>query len=136
MDRVTQLQDAIDQIATMFFSSIGYVTRKSNFEQVNPDMPITQVNPEAEPADKFNQSKKELAQDICIKAKQIRMLIDALPGLTVTDEEQIAQLERLEEDVQIANKEHAEVQEEARALLVQVKAILEAMSEDAQQVYD
>jgi mediator of RNA polymerase II transcription subunit 21 len=65
MDRITQLQDGIqqvwpiksvqgkkllhldEQLLTIMFNSIGYLTTRSNFLQVSPEIPITkQRNPE------------------------------------------------------------------------------------------
>lgn len=53
MDRLTQTQDAIDALVQIMYSSLSYLTRKAQFKQVNPDVPITQTIPDAEPADVF-----------------------------------------------------------------------------------
>jgi len=47
MDRITQLQDEIQQLLTIMSNSIAYLTERSNFVQVSPGIPITkQRNPE------------------------------------------------------------------------------------------
>lgn len=35
------------------YSTLSYLTRKANFKQVNPDIPITQVIPDSEPPEVF-----------------------------------------------------------------------------------
>lgn len=47
MDRITQLQDEIQQLLTIMSSTIAYLTSRANFVQVSADVPITkQRNPE------------------------------------------------------------------------------------------
>jgi mediator of RNA polymerase II transcription subunit 21 len=47
MDRITQLQDEIQQLLTIMSSTIAYLTSRSNFVQVSADVPITkQRNPD------------------------------------------------------------------------------------------
>jgi mediator of RNA polymerase II transcription subunit 21 len=80
-------------------SSVAYLTSRSNFVQVSPQIPITkQRNPEKyDPPDVFEgtpgfaflsvehhssffvANKKELVTDLLVKAKQIEYLIQSLP---------------------------------------------------------
>lgn len=47
MDRITQLQDEIQQLLMIMSTSIAYLTSRSNFLQVDPEIPITkQRNPD------------------------------------------------------------------------------------------
>lgn len=83
MDRITQLQDGIDSLVTIMYSTISFLTRKADFKQVNPDIPITQTIPRPEGAklshETFSENCAELAQDFLKKAKQIEYLISILP---------------------------------------------------------
>ncbi|KAI9609891.1 hypothetical protein H4Q26_006880 [Puccinia striiformis f. sp. tritici PST-130] len=45
MDRITQLQDGIDNLVTIMYSTLSFLSRKADFKQVNPDIPITQAIP-------------------------------------------------------------------------------------------
>jgi mediator of RNA polymerase II transcription subunit 21 len=80
-------------------NSIAYLTSRANFVQVSPDVPVTmQRNPEkVDTPEVFEgmrargcfaelwrwqshvENKKELVQDLMVKAKQVEYLINALP---------------------------------------------------------
>ncbi|TFK33189.1 hypothetical protein BDQ12DRAFT_727993 [Crucibulum laeve] len=62
-------------------SSIAYLTSRSNFLQVSPEVPVTkQRNAEKyDTPEVFEENKKELATDLVVKAKQIEYLINSLP---------------------------------------------------------
>ncbi|KNZ55313.1 uncharacterized protein VP01_2715g1 [Puccinia sorghi] len=83
MDRITQLQDGIDNLVTIMYSTLSFLSRKADFKQVNPDIPITQAIPCPEgtqpPRETFDQNCEELVQDFLRKAKQIEYLISILP---------------------------------------------------------
>ncbi|KAJ7473629.1 hypothetical protein B0H11DRAFT_1339821 [Mycena galericulata] len=99
MDRITQLQDEIQQLLTIMSRSIAYLTSRANFVQVSNDIPITkQRNPEKyDPPDVFDgelrhsiqvsmfvtkssiANKRELVTDLIVKAKQVEYLIESLP---------------------------------------------------------
>lgn len=47
MDRITQLQDEIQQLLTIMARTIAYLTSRANFVQVSEEIPITkQRNPD------------------------------------------------------------------------------------------
>lgn len=62
-------------------NSIAYLTTRSNFKQVSPEVPVTkQRNAEKYDAPEvFEANKKELVGDLIVKAKQIDYLINSLP---------------------------------------------------------
>jgi len=62
-------------------NTIAYLTTRSNFLQVSPDVPITkQRNLEKyDSPEVFEANKRELVADLIVKAKQIDYLIDSLP---------------------------------------------------------
>ncbi|OAV90247.1 hypothetical protein PTTG_04651 [Puccinia triticina 1-1 BBBD Race 1] len=82
MDRITQLQDGIDNLVTIMYSTLSFLSRKADFKQLNPDIPITQaIGPEGtQPTpESLTQNCEELVQDFLRKAKQIEYLISILP---------------------------------------------------------
>jgi mediator of RNA polymerase II transcription subunit 21 len=107
MDRITQLQDEIQQLLVIMSNTIGYLTSRSNFLQVSPDVPVTkQRNPEKFDApDVFQANQKELVTDLIVKAKQIEYLINSLPE-PEAEEEQAKRLQALEDEMTIANQEY------------------------------
>lgn len=62
-------------------NTIAYLTTKSNFVQVSPEVPITKLrNPDKyDSPEVFEANKKELVMDLMVKAKQIDYLINSLP---------------------------------------------------------
>ncbi|KAI7892650.1 uncharacterized protein EV154DRAFT_504397 [Mucor mucedo] len=106
MDRLTQLQDAIDAMARMFTNSIYYVHEKSGMAELNKDIPVAQPKIQADEPHVFQENMRELASDLVKKAKEIDALIEVLPGIDQTEDEQIDLLRSLEQENQIANEEY------------------------------
>ncbi|KAA1100661.1 hypothetical protein PGTUg99_012499 [Puccinia graminis f. sp. tritici] len=153
MDRITQLQDGIDNLVTIMYSTLSFLSRNANFKQLNPDIPITQAIPHPEgtipPHESFNQNCEELVQDFLRKAKQIQYLISILPPhhnqqkptktttatTTTTEEEEQEQeqeedqddseeFERLQADLQLAQQEYDRALSEAESLHAEIKNAL------------
>ncbi|KAI0932813.1 hypothetical protein AcW1_000171 [Taiwanofungus camphoratus] len=131
MDRITQLQDEIQQLLTIMSSSIAYLTSRSNFMQVSPDIPITKQRK----SDKFDQpdvlesNKKELVTDLLVKAKQIELLIQSLPE-PESEEVQAKRLQSLEEEMIQANEEYVRALNRAKSLHQQISNVLHTMLDE------
>ncbi|KAI0960957.1 hypothetical protein AcV7_000191 [Taiwanofungus camphoratus] len=131
MDRITQLQDEIQQLLTIMSSSIAYLTSRSNFMQVSPDIPITKQRK----PDKFDQpgvlesNKKELVTDLLVKAKQIELLIQSLPE-PESEEVQAKRLQSLEEEMIQANEEYVRALNRAKSLHQQISNVLHTMLDE------
>ncbi|KAG0232654.1 RNA polymerase II mediator complex subunit [Actinomortierella wolfii] len=122
MDRLTQLQDAIDKLALLFFSSVDHLTRNAPLLPLNNDIPIVTTD-----------TAQELAQDISRHAKALEMLIDNLPGIGQTPEDQLRDLEELAQQNAIANQEYDEAVSEAKALLQEITFALRNIALDQSQ---
>ncbi|KIJ95333.1 hypothetical protein K443DRAFT_330743 [Laccaria amethystina LaAM-08-1] len=131
MDKITQLQDEIQQLLLIMANSISYLTSRSNFLQVSPEIPITkQRNPDKyDPPDVFEANKKELVTDLMVKAKQIEYLINSLPE-PEPEEEQAMRFQQLEEEMTLANEEYMLAVGRAKNLHSQVAEVLQAMLVD------
>lgn len=131
MDRITQLQDEIQNLLTIMSRTIAYLTSRANFEQVSPEIPVTkQRNPDkVDPPDVFEASKKELVNDLMAKAKQIEYLIQNLPT-PEPEEVQAARLATLEEEMQRTNQEYSAAVARAKALHAQISETLRAILTD------
>ncbi|KAF7969743.1 hypothetical protein HWV62_28507 [Athelia sp. TMB] len=128
MDRITQLQDEIQQLLTIMSSSIAYLTSRANFVQVSPEVPITkQRNPDKfDPPDVFEANKKELVTDLVVKAKQVEYLIQSLPE-PEAEEVQAKRLQALETEMTEANAEYIQAVNRAKDLHRQVSDVLRTM---------
>ncbi|KAG9001100.1 hypothetical protein FRB93_012480 [Tulasnella sp. JGI-2019a] len=86
MDRITQLQDAIEQLFIMMNATLVYLMDRTPVGKVSARVPIwksrgiRQDSPEV-----FLNGQKELVKDLMDKAKQIQVLIDALPPPDLED---------------------------------------------------
>ncbi|KAJ3727881.1 hypothetical protein EV361DRAFT_882798 [Lentinula raphanica] len=128
MDRITQLQDEIQQLLMIMSTSIAYLTSRANFVQVSPHIPITkQRNPEKYDAPEiFEANKKELVTDLIRKAKQVEYLINSLPE-PEPEELQAERLQRLEEEMQVANADYIQAMNRLKNLHAQVAELLRSM---------
>ncbi|TFK68521.1 hypothetical protein BDN72DRAFT_841732 [Pluteus cervinus] len=125
MDRITQLQDEIQQLLTIMANSIAYLTSRANFVQVSPEIPITKTRSQDrfDPPDVFEANKKELVTDLITKAKQVDYLIENLPQ-PEPEEDQVQRLETLEEEMTVANAEYISAVNRAKDLQAQVSDVL------------
>ncbi|KAF9162711.1 Mediator of RNA polymerase II transcription subunit 21 [Actinomortierella ambigua] len=122
MDRLTQLQDAIDKLALLFFSSLDHLTRNAPLLPLNNDVPIVTTD-----------AAQELALDISRHAKDLEMLVDNLPGIDQTPEDQLRDLEDLAHQNALANQEYDEAVAEAKALLQEITFALRGIALDQSQ---
>ncbi|KAI5779329.1 mediator complex, subunit Med21 [Geopyxis carbonaria] len=127
-DRLTQLQDAVDQMATQCFSALRYINDHHDYvplsgePKVTPDEGITIDDPAT-----FQAAQTELARDLIVKCKQVEVLITSLPGIGVSEEEQEGRLRNLEamaREAEEERKQAAEERERAREKLEKVLANL------------
>ncbi|KZV75232.1 hypothetical protein PENSPDRAFT_600219 [Peniophora sp. CONT] len=128
MDRITQLQDEIQKLLTIMTNSINYLTTRTNFVQISENIPVTKQR-KAEKYDTeevFEANKKELIQDLVLKAKQVEFLIQALPQ-PEPEEEQAKRLSALEKDMQRANDEYIRAVNRAKALYAQISETVKAV---------
>lgn len=124
VDRVTQLQDSIDQQCQMLFSSLHYLHKKAGMVQVAQEIPITQQNTNADNLDEFTARTREIADDICRQAKKIDTLVDSLPGASVSERDQERGFERLKKEDAEATKELEAANQRARELLGDISEML------------
>ncbi|KAJ4481197.1 hypothetical protein J3R30DRAFT_3465042 [Lentinula aciculospora] len=128
MDRITQLQDEIQQLLMIMSTSIAYLTNRANFMQVSQEIPITkQRNPEKyDTPDVFEANKKELVTDLIRKAKQVEYLINSLPE-PEREEIQAQRLQQLEDEMQLVNAEYIQAVDRLKTLHAQVTELLRSM---------
>ncbi|KAG9036261.1 hypothetical protein FRB95_009409 [Tulasnella sp. JGI-2019a] len=116
MDRITQLQDAIEQLFIMMNATLVYLMDRTPVGKVSARVPIwksrgiRQDSPEV-----FLNGQKELVKDLMDKAKQIQVLIDALPPPDLEDN-QAVRLEKIDAEMRVANEEYRQAIQRARAL--------------------
>ncbi|XP_072033971.1 mediator of RNA polymerase II transcription subunit 21-like isoform X2 [Amphiura filiformis] len=136
-DRVTQLQDAVNQLADHFCNSIGVLQQSAppaKFPGFDKQTQASTPGPQegqaaAAPSPTPEDFTSLFAQLIARTAKDIDVLIDSLPSEESTEELQNASLQRLEEDNQEAAQRLAEVVERGEDLLTRIQEALADIAE-------
>ncbi|KAJ2861562.1 hypothetical protein GGH94_004809 [Coemansia aciculifera] len=131
VDRVTQLQDSIDQQCKLLFSSLHYLHKKAGMVQIGSEIAVTNQNIGADQTDEFTVRSQEIANDICCQAKKIDTLIESLPGVSISEVEQEREFAALNEENESASRELAEATKMAHALLRDISATLRTIADNA-----
>ncbi|KAF9913226.1 Mediator of RNA polymerase II transcription subunit 21 [Lobosporangium transversale] len=128
MDRLTQLQDAIDKLALLFVSSLDHLTKNAPLVPLNSEVPVVTVH--GMPHEQLQSSAQELALDISRQAKELETLIENLPGISQTPEDQTQDLESLAQQNAQATEDYEAAVSEAKALLHEITLALRDIAED------
>jgi len=133
MDRITQLQDGIEQLLQIMSHSVHYLVNRTDFKQVTADIPITKSRnvEKVDTPEVFEANKRELVADLVRKAKQVEYLIQSLPE-PEKEEDQARRYEQLENDIRVANEDYRVAVVRAKALHKQVTETLRIMLGDSQ----
>ncbi|KAK9479387.1 mediator complex, subunit Med21 [Lipomyces japonicus] len=107
-DRLTQLQNAIDQLAVQFYSALHYLDTHHDFVPLDGEAKVSDPQVTVDSEEVFEATKIELARDIITKTKQIDLLISSLPGSSVSEAAQIDRVQALENELQQAEAERQE----------------------------
>ncbi|KAI8956102.1 mediator of RNA polymerase II transcription subunit 21 [Xylaria longipes] len=134
-DRLTQLQDAVDQLATQFIASINYINQHHSLETLGPrDQIVVIPKQEADqqevdphPQDVFRAALVELAQDLITKEQQIELLISILPGLDNSEQDQERNIRELEEELKVAEAQRQEAIKEREETLAKINAVIRSI---------
>ncbi|PNS17001.1 Mediator of RNA polymerase II transcription subunit 21 [Sphaceloma murrayae] len=147
-DRLTQLQDCLDDLATQMFASLRYINAHHSFASIpgQPDQaPTTQKNEDGtqttmqDPANDivpddpalFQASLRELARDLVLKEQQIEYLIKVLPGIGNSEKEQNERIEKLDGELREIEGERKEAARERD----QMKGLIEGLVKGMRRVY-
>ncbi|KAI9054976.1 hypothetical protein LZ554_002119 [Drepanopeziza brunnea f. sp. 'monogermtubi'] len=135
-DLLTQLQDAVDQLANQFVASLFYVHKHHDYQKLNPNDTIRQepkneegvapTDPDVtpDPADVFKAAQRELAQDLILKEQQIEYLISSLPGLGNSEKDQEHMIRTLEEELKVAEDERRGALMEKEEVLGRLEGVI------------
>ncbi|CAN6595778.1 mediator of RNA polymerase II transcription subunit 21 [Trichomonascus vanleenenianus] len=116
-DRLTQLQTCLDQLVVQFYSSLNYINHNHDFVSVEGEPKATDTNVESKDPEEFKRSLKELAKDVILKTQQVEHLVDSLPGVDSTEQDQLKKLQELEQGLRELEKEHQDALKEKERLL-------------------
>ncbi|KAI9593653.1 hypothetical protein BDF19DRAFT_497596 [Syncephalis fuscata] len=129
MDRVSQLQDAVDQLTVQFVSSLDYLSTRAPMVAHDDTVAAARSHERALSLDKLEQESRELASDIAKRCQQVDTLIDALPTHELSEKEEAAVFQQLERDNQQADEAYKAAVEHAKTLLQQLKNALRSVAD-------
>ncbi|KAI8996918.1 hypothetical protein BDB01DRAFT_769087 [Pilobolus umbonatus] len=117
-------------MARMFTNSIHYVHEKSSMVELNEEIPISQPKIQADAAEVFQDNMKELVADLVNKAKEIDALIEMLPGIDQTEEDQMNILQSLEIENREANEDFGKAVGEMEKVKAQINQSLRLIADE------
>ncbi|KAK6537503.1 RNA polymerase II mediator complex subunit [Orbilia ellipsospora] len=126
-DRLTQLQDAIDQLATIFYCALRYVGTHHDFVPTHTEQKVRDETLQPDPPALFRSSQQELARDLVLKTKQIEVLIASLPGIGVSEDDQKERLKELGRELEKAEEERKKSIREKEELLVEFDEVVRSL---------
>ncbi|RDW79625.1 putative component of RNA polymerase II holoenzyme [Coleophoma cylindrospora] len=136
-DKLTQLQDAVDQLAHQFVASLWYVHKHHDLKKLNeadkiledkkeneiPDVDKLEPYPEAD----FKAGQLELARDLIVKEQQIEYLISVLPGLENSEKDQEQLIRQLEEELKEAEVRRQQAVKEKEVVLAKLESVIRSV---------
>ncbi|EDO47412.1 predicted protein [Nematostella vectensis] len=127
-DRITQLQDALNQLADQFCNSVGILQQTAEPGQFPGFDKGTNPKLSSNPSN-FEGHGALFATLIARTAKDIDYLIDSLPSEECSPELQAASLQRLEAENQEAGRKLEEVVRKGEKLLALIQQALNEIAE-------
>jgi len=129
MDRVTQLQDAILDLFAITHTAIEYITKRTQFEQMDPNVPPAVQTPFAAKREEYAAAIQTFVSDIVRRAKDVEGLIQTLPERD-DGAQRSSKLAELQEELKAANKAYEETILESEALLKELQLALDSVLGD------
>ncbi|KAG8425376.1 RNA polymerase II mediator complex subunit [Metarhizium acridum] len=133
-DRLTQLQDAVDQLAQQFVACLHFVQRRHDLETLGPNDKVRDIKQEPHqrevdplPADEFAAGLEELSRDLIIKEQQIEVLISTLPGLDNSERDQERNIKDLEGDLKAAEAQRQDALKERDQILAELDSVIRSV---------
>ncbi|KAK4193947.1 mediator of RNA polymerase II transcription subunit 21 [Podospora australis] len=129
-DKLTQLQEAMDQLCTQFIAAFYYIERHHDLEKFNANDKIPDLKPEqpkeVETLDPetFRAGQLELARDLITKEQQVEYLISTLPGLDNSERDQLQMIRELEDELEVAEKQRLEAVKERDEVLKRLDGLI------------
>ncbi|KAH8889706.1 mediator of RNA polymerase II transcription subunit 21, partial [Thozetella sp. PMI_491] len=132
-DRLTQLQDSVDELAQQFIACFYYVERHHDLELFGPDDKLPDLKPEQQkevddyPPEVFHAGQLELARDLIVKEQQIELLISLLPGLDNSERDQQQSIKDLEEELKVAEAQRLDAVKEKDEVLAKLDEVVRSI---------
>lgn len=138
-DRLTQLQDALDQLVNQFIASLFYINKHHSPQKLGPtdivrqennnegDQKQTHSQVDPLPDNVFRAAQLELARDLIVKEQQIEALISILPGLENSEKDQEDTLRQLDAELKSLESKCNQAFIEKQDLIKQLDEIISSI---------
>ena len=124
-DILTQLQRCLDQVMEQFCATLNFIDKRHDFEPFNDKEPkMTDKHASVATPEEFSNGIDELSTDIIVKIRQITTLIDSLPGVGVSAEEQLHKIDSLQKKLVDIEDEKIQAIKKKDDLLKQVDDLI------------
>jgi hypothetical protein len=125
MDKIEEMQEQLNKISFLLYNNLGILQRDSiNIQD------IEDVNKQKEEKEKLIEMAKNMGNDLILNIKNFDNLINELPDIERTKEQQIEEIILLNEKNKIINKEFENKQKELENLLEKSKECLNILIKD------
>ncbi|KAL6949876.1 hypothetical protein ACO0QE_000540 [Hanseniaspora vineae] len=150
-DRLTQLQICFDQMMEQFCATLNYVDKNHilNEQPQDQDQQQQQTSPSGDALaektaqdggvnstksstenesfnhEEFESTIHELSNDLILKTRQILKLIDSLPGIDASSDEQMTKIDRLSKELMQVEQEKLQVIKEKDNILMTVTDLID-----------
>ena len=135
-DRITQLQDYINELATHMCNAIGILQHEAP-EIPFPDSKIKKIAPSGEYQAHLKQREENINEHIELfsnliarTTKNIDIIISSLPSCKSTDTLQNSKLEKLNSSNKKQTERLEELVEEGEKLLAQIRGMIDNLSSE------
>jgi mediator of RNA polymerase II transcription subunit 21 len=119
--RVPPGQQRVDTFAEIQAKTATENTQTSTNVSQLTQAPTQPLQPEQISPEQFQEDIKEFARDIVIKQQQMEALIANLPGLNVSEEQQVERMKQLERELEELEGERLQAVKEKEVLLRKVE---------------
>ncbi|CCF56377.1 hypothetical protein KAFR_0B00790 [Kazachstania africana CBS 2517] len=125
-DRLTQLQICLDQMMEQFCATLNYVDKNHDFTPLHEgELKMADKHATIATEEDYTNTIDELSTDIILKTRQIMKLIDSLPGVDVSANEQLAKINSLQQKLVDVEEQKLEAIKKKESLLKDVNGLIE-----------
>lgn len=129
-DKLTQLQICLDQMMEQFCATLNYIDKNHGFQPASStEDKMTDPQATIATTEEYSNTIDELSTDIILKTRQISKLIDSLPGVDVSAEEQMHKIEALQKQLIKVEEQKIEAIKEKDKLLKSVNSMIGGFTE-------
>jgi mediator of RNA polymerase II transcription subunit 21 len=131
MDRLTELQYYLDNLAQLFYTSLGVIQRDASPSNMNFQLPKKE-NETMNPTREYitDEQIQSLATQIVQTSKTIEQYIESLPGIEATENEQLESILTLQKQNAFLSQQLKEKVKECENLLNTVRRTLQQIIDD------